>query len=173
MRRKEERAMRKSLVLGAAALLALAGTALTPSDAEARWRGGGFGVGGFRGGGFHGGAFRGGGFYGGGFRAAGFARPAFGGYGWRGGYPRFGGYGYWGGYPRYGYYRRGWGYGGGALAAGLIGGAILGAGLSAATTCDLYSGWGCSYGYGYAYPAYYGYGYPAETVVIRRTYYGY
>ena len=110
---------------------------------------------------------------GGGFRAAGFARPAFGGYGWRGGYPRFGGYGYWGGYPRYGYYRRGWGYGGGALAAGLIGGAILGAGLSAATTCDLYSGWGCSYGYGYAYPAYYGYGYPAETVVIRRTYYGY
>src|SRR5215212_3921434 len=97
----EERSMRKSLVLGAAALLALAGTALTPSDAEARWRGGGFGGGGFRAGGFHGGTFRGGGFYGGGFRAAdfgggfrgaGFARPAFGGYGWRGGYPRVGGY---------------------------------------------------------------------------------
>src|SRR3954451_5525372 len=149
----EERDMRKSLVLGAAALLALAGTTLTLSDAEAR---GGFGGGGLRGagfGGFHGAAFRGGGFYGGGFRAAGFARPALGGYGWRGGYPRFGGYGSWGGYPRYGYYRRGWGYGG-ALAAGLIGGAVLGAGLSAATTCDPYTGWGCSYGYGY--PAYYG-----------------
>src|SRR3954453_9142039 len=93
--------------------------------------------------------------------------PRFGGYGWRGGY--------WG-YPRYGYYRRGWGYGG-ALAAGLVGGTILGAGLAATTTCDPYTGWGCGYGYGYGYgyPAYYGYGYgyPAGTVVIRRTYYGY
>ena len=53
--------MRKSLVVGAAALLTLAGTVLTSSDAEARWRGGGF-----RGGGFYGGGFRG--FYGGGFR---------------------------------------------------------------------------------------------------------
>src|SRR5689334_2343598 len=98
--------MRKSFVLGAAALLALASTALTPSDAEAR---GSYG-------------FRGGGFHGGGFRAAGFGRPAFGGYGWRGGFARpgfgygwRGGYawrdGYWGGYPRYGYYRRGWGWG--------------------------------------------------------------
>src|SRR3954465_8717381 len=136
----EERAMRTPLVHGAAALL-LAGTALTTSDAQAR---GGFGGGGFRGGGFHGAAFRGGGFHGGGFRAAGVARPAFGGYGWRGGYGGYRGYGSWGGYPRYGYYRRGWGYGGGALAAGLIGGAILGAGLSAAATCDPYTGWGCS-----------------------------
>ncbi len=128
--------MRKSLIL-AAALLTLAGTALTPSDAEARWRGGG---------------------YYGGFRSVGFARPAFGGFGYRGYY----------GYPRYGYYRRGFGYGG-ALAAGLVGGA----GLSAATACDPYTG--CGYGYGYGYPAYYGYGYgyPGATVVIRRTYYAY
>ena len=120
--------MRKSLVLGAAALLTLTGSVLTPFDAEARPRWGGV--------------------YGGGYRAVGFARPAYR-YGWRGGY--------WGGYPRYGYYRRG--YGGGAVAAGLVGGAILGAGLAAAATnaCDPY--YGC--GYSYAYPSYYyGYGYP-------------
>src|SRR5918997_3319488 len=77
--------------------------------------------------------------YGGGWRG-GYYSPRYGG-GWRGGYygPRYGGGwrgGYYGprygwGYPyRYGYYR---GYdGGGAVAAGLIGGLALGAIASAA-----------------------------------------
>lgn len=84
---------------------------------------------------------------------------------------RYGGYGgyYGGGYRHAGYYgyrpyyRRG--YGGGAVAAGLIGGLAVGAIAASA-----------SQGYGYGYPAYgYGqpvaYGYPAyssECYVVRR-----
>jgi len=78
-----------------------------------------------------------------------------GGWGWRGGGYGFRGYGWRG----YGYgWRRPY-YGGGALAAGLIGGLALGT-LAASTS---YYGYGYPYyGYGYSpayytYPAYYGY----------------
>jgi hypothetical protein len=60
------------------------------------------------------------------------------GYGWGGGYrganwgPRYGGYYRYGGYP-YGYYGRSYDNGGGAVAAGLIGGLALGAIANAAT----------------------------------------
>jgi hypothetical protein len=95
----------------------------------------------------------------------------------------YGGHGGWYG----GYYRhRGWG-GGGALAAGLVGGAVLG-GLAAAAATPAYGygyGYGYpansypAYGYNYAYPAYsypaygYGYGYPAYNYPVASNYYGY
>jgi hypothetical protein len=69
-------------------------------------------------------------------------------WGWRGG-----GWGYrgWGGY------RGGWGYGGAALAAGLIGGALL----ASSSYAYGYPAYGYGYpAYGYGYPGY-GYGYPA------------
>jgi hypothetical protein len=71
-------------------------------------------------------------------------------------------------YPyRYGgghYYRgSGW-HGGGAVAAGLIGGLVLG-GLAAAAATPPYP-----YGYGYGAPYYGGYAYPAPAY---RTYYSY
>ena len=89
-------------------------------------------------------AQRRGGWSGGGFRGGGWGGPRVvyrGGYGWRGGY------GYRGGYWR-----------GGAVAAGLATGVVLGA----AATYPYY-GYGAAYpaygyGYGAAYPAY-GYGY--------------
>src|SRR6476660_6954900 len=76
---------------------------------------------------------------------------------------------------RYGYYGGGWGapyayrrsgwYGGGGVAAGVVGGLVLG-GLAAAATAPSY---GYPYGYGYA-PAYGGYAYPPQPV---GPYYGY
>lgn len=88
------------------------------------------------------------------------ARP----YGYGNGY-RHAGYGYYGGG-----YRRGYG-GGGALAAGLIGGLAVGA-LAASN-----SGYGYGGGYGYGYPAYgyapVTYGYPAYgggCYVVRNRY---
>src|SRR4051812_10224833 len=80
--------------------------------------------------------------------------------GWGGGGGWHGG---WGGGWRGGYYG-GWNNygccGGGALAFGLIGGALLGSAIAASSYPY--------YDYGYGYPAY-GYGYPAYTTA----YYGY
>jgi hypothetical protein len=82
-------------------------------------------------------------------------------------------------YGRHGWgggYHGGWNYrrahrwhGGGALAAGLIGGAVLG-GIAAAAASP-------GYGYGYGYPAYsygypaYGYGYAPVVYRTRPVYY--
>src|SRR5215203_6105125 len=71
---------------------------------------------------------------------------------------------WWGGYGWRGY---GWGwrrpyYGGGALAAGLIGGLALG---TLAASAGSY--------YGYGYPAYYGYGYPYSSYGYYPSYYSY
>jgi len=59
----------------------------------------------------------------------------------------------------------------------VVGGAILGAGLSAGSYDYSYPAYDYSYPayYGYSDPAYYGYGcgYPAGTVVIRPTCGGY
>ena len=66
---------------------------------------------------------------------------------------------YWRGYG--GYYRHGYGWGGGgAVAAGLIGGALLGGLITAAATAPAYGYGYPAYSYGYGYPAY-AYGYPA------------
>ena len=90
-------------------------------------------------------AFRSG-FGGAGYGWGGGYRPAYYGYGYRspyygGGYYRPAYYGsrYYGGYYPYGYYRRGYD-GGGAVAAGLIGGLALGAIASAATSPYYYGG---------------------------------
>lgn len=76
------------------------------------------------------------------------------------------GYGYHGGVRGYPHVYRGSGwYGGGGLAAGLLGGLVLG-GLAAAATAPAYS---YPYGYGYG-PSYGGGYYPVRPV---RPYYGY
>lgn len=78
---------------------------------------------------------------------------------------RHGWHGGWGSHHYYGYRRSGWN--GGALAAGLVGGAILG-GIVSAAAAPAYAypaypyGYGYGYGYGYA-PAYYGGYYPAPV----------
>lgn len=81
----------------------------------------------------------------GGYRPAYYGRRYYGGY--RGYRPAYYGYRRYG-YP-YGYYRRGY-YGGGAVAAGLIGGLALGTIASAAANPYYYG-----YPYGYYRPAYY------------------
>lgn len=131
-----------ALALGSAGVIAGA----TPASAQF-----GHGHRGFGGHGFHGGHGFGGhrGFYGG---HGGF----YGGHRFYGG-----GHGFYPGYygHRHGYY----GYGGGAVAAGLIGGLALGA---LAASPAYYGG----YGYGYGYPGYYGagYGYGGCYLVRRR-----
>jgi hypothetical protein len=126
--------------------------AASVEDARAQYRSG------IHRGGGHGGFYRGGG----------------GGYGgiYRGGYGRYGGY--------YGYRRGGWG-GGGAVAAGLIGGAILGGLVSNAYAQPYYGGYGYAapvtyaapvypaYDYGYAAPVTYGYAQPYYAPPVVRT----
>src|SRR3954464_13801339 len=94
--------------------------------------------------------------------------------GWRG--FRGGGYGFRGyGFRGYGWGGYGWGwrrpyYGGGALAAGLIGGLALG---TLAASAGSYYGYGYpSYGYGYGYP-YSGYGYYPSSYAYPGYSYGY
>ena len=147
--------LKKALGAGLAAITLAGSVTIAMTNAAEARPGGRFGGGGRAfvggGGGFGGGrAFVGGGggyiqrvptvggrFYGGGSR-------------FYGGGPRYyGGYGY----------RRG--YGGGALAAGLVGGLALGA----LATAPYYGG----YGYGYA-PTAYDYGYGGCTVERRRVY---
>ncbi|MDF2812315.1 MAG: hypothetical protein K0S56_3346 [Microvirga sp.] len=84
---------------------------------------------------------------------------------------------------RYGYYGTRWGspyiyrgsrWNGGAVAAGLVGGLVLG-GLAAAAATPAYS-YPYGYGYGYGYP--YGYGYQPSyggyyPAPVARPYYGY
>ncbi len=76
----------------------------------------------------------------------------------------------WWGWRGYG----GWGwrrpyYGGGALAAGLIGGLALG---TLAASAGSYYGYGYPAYYGYGYPLYYGYGYPSYYS-YSQSYYSY
>ena len=158
--------MRFSLKTLTAAALAFGGVvAFQPEPASAQpanspyWYGGYAGSFGYRpavGGGYYGNRYGAYGGYGGGYgyrRAyyGGGYRPYYGGYrpyyGYRGAY-------YGGGYP---YYRRGWD-GGGAVAAGLIGGLALGT-VAAAATNPYY------YGTGYHRPAYYA---PASSCVTER-----
>jgi BA14K-like protein len=122
--------------------LALAGSVISPANAQMR-TGGGHAAGG---GGFHGGSGGGGGFHGasgGGFHSG---NGGFHG----GGHYAGGGYrgGYGGGYGGYGGGYGGYGYGGAAFGLGLLGGAVIG---SQYPYYDAGYGDGAGYGYGADY----------------------